>query len=137
MTRVLIVDDHPDIRALIRVALDRDGAYELREAPDGDAAWVAAQDWRPDVLLLDVMMPGRLDGLAVCQKVRQSPALNHTKVVILSARTGPGDVERGWQAGAHEYLVKPFSPRALARRVAELAGVAAGGGPDGAGATAS
>lgn len=107
MKKILIVEDHADIRRLIRMTLEFDN-YALREAVDGDSALAIAQDFAPDLLLLDVMMPGRLNGLDVCSILK----LQHgaPRVVLLSARGRSEDLEAGMQAGADAYLVKPFSP---------------------------
>jgi two-component system, OmpR family, phosphate regulon response regulator PhoB len=112
MKRVLIVEDQTDIRKLIRMTLEFED-YDIHEAGDGVAGLSKARDVRPDVVLLDVMMPGAMDGLQVCQAIRQDPALRHVKVVLLTARGQARDRESGTSAGADEYLVKPFSPLQL------------------------
>ena len=112
MKRILIVEDEADIRDLIRLTLEME-AYDIREAVDGEDGLRQAQDWQPHLILLDVMMPGRLNGLALCEQLRRSPQLARTKVVMLSACNQPSDRRAGLQAGADDYLVKPFSPREL------------------------
>lgn len=112
MKRILIVEDDADIRDLIRMTLEME-SYDIHEAVDGDSGLQQALAWQPHLILLDVMMPGRLNGLAVCEQVRRSPPLSRTKVVILSARSHATDRQAGLQAGADAYLVKPFSPREL------------------------
>ncbi|MEK8051557.1 response regulator [Ideonella sp. DXS22W] len=119
MPRVLIVDDQPDIRRLIRMTLEEE-PFELQEAADGDEALAVVAAWRPDLILLDVMMPGRHDGLQVCASVRADPALAATRVVLLSARADGGDREAGRAAGADEYLTKPFSPLQLLETIDRL-----------------
>lgn len=112
MKRVLIVEDQTDIRKLIRMTLEFED-YEIHEAADGSAGLHAARQIRPDLVLLDVMMPGELDGLQVCQRIRNDATLSATKVVLLTARGQVRDRAAGQAAGANDYLVKPFSPLQL------------------------
>jgi len=112
MKKILIVDDHADIRRLIRMTLEFE-SYHIFEAADGKSAIQLAKANRPDVVLLDVMMPGDIDGLAVCRHIKADAALAGAKVILLSARGQARDREAGLQAGADAYLVKPFSPLQL------------------------
>lgn len=109
---ILIVEDQSDIRKLIRMTLEL-GSSEIHEADNGEAGWHMVKALRPDLVLLDVMMPGSLDGYQVCQKIRQEAALRQTPVVLLTARGQQADFEMGRQAGADAYLTKPFSPLEL------------------------
>ncbi|WP_395702703.1 response regulator transcription factor [Aquabacterium sp.] len=108
----LIVEDHADIRKLIRMTLEFEDhlIQEVGNAPDAVAA---APALRPDVVLLDVMMPGEYDGLEACRRLRADPRLAHTRIILLSARGHSRDIEAGLAAGADAYLLKPFSPLAL------------------------
>lgn len=108
MRKILIVEDHADIRKLLRMTLEFED-YAIEEAADGDSGLCRALESAPDVVLLDVMMPGRLNGLDVCRAIKCAPGLHHTKVVMLTARGQSGDREAGLQAGADDYLIKPFS----------------------------
>jgi DNA-binding response OmpR family regulator len=119
MKRVLIVEDQADIRKLIRMTLEFE-PYEIHEAADGVAGLRLANAIQPDLILLDVMMPGELDGLQVCAKVRANPALQGTRVVLLTARGQIRDRDAGQQAGADEYLIKPFSPLQLIETIERL-----------------
>ncbi|MBP6764179.1 MAG: response regulator [Rubrivivax sp.] len=119
MKRVLIVEDQPDIRKLIRMTLEFE-AYEIHEAADGAFGLNLARATRPDIVLLDVMMPGELDGLQVCHRLKNDPDTRHIKVVLLTARGQARDREAGQQAGADEYLVKPFSPLQLIDTIERL-----------------
>lgn len=112
MKRILITEDQPDIRKLIHMTLEFED-YEIREAPDGVEGLRVAKEFQPDLMLLDVMMPGELDGLQVCRHVKADPAQRHIKVVILSARGQVADRQAGKEAGADGYLIKPFSPLEL------------------------
>lgn len=111
--RVLVVDDEPDVRLLCRVNLEFEG-YEVDEAADAASAIDRVRDWRPDVVLLDVSLPGR-DGWGVLAAVKADPALQHIPVVIVSGRVRDEDQIRGWSEGAADYLTKPFSPLALSQ----------------------
>jgi DNA-binding response OmpR family regulator len=119
MKRVLIVEDQADIRELIRMTLELED-LDIRESETGDAGLVVAQQWRPDLVLLDVMMPGVLDGFDVCRAVKADPALVQVKVVMLTARMQDSDRQAGLGAGADGYLTKPFSPRQLLGMVHQL-----------------
>lgn len=112
MPRILVVEDQADIRDLIRMTLEM-GGYDVREAGDGPTALVLADKQAPDLMLLDVMMPGGMTGLDVCRRIRSQSKFRKTRVVMLSARDQPADRRAGKDAGADEYLTKPFSPREL------------------------
>jgi DNA-binding response OmpR family regulator len=117
---VLCADDDEDILALVGLRLERAG-YEVVRVTDGDTALEKARELRPDVAVLDVMMPRRT-GLEVLAELRADPALAGTKVVLLSARVQQSDVQRGLDAGADAYLAKPFRAPELVAVVAELLG---------------
>lgn len=119
MKRILIVEDQADIRKLIRMTLEFE-PYEIHEAADGAAGLRLAAAVHPDLILLDVMMPGELDGLQVCEQVRANPLLANTRVVLLTARGQLKDRDAGEQAGADEYLIKPFSPLQLIETIERL-----------------
>lgn len=119
MHRVLIVEDQTDIRKLIRLTLEFED-FEIHEASDGASGLSMARAIKPDILLLDVMMPGEMDGLQVCRHIKQEPTTRHMKVVLLTARGQARDREAGQQAGADEYLVKPFSPLQLIETIERL-----------------
>jgi DNA-binding response OmpR family regulator len=111
MHKVLIVDDQADIRRMMNIALGED--FDLLEAADGLTALDMVLQHRPDVVLLDVMMTGGLDGLQVLQKIRADSRLMHTRVILVSAKGQVSDYELGMQMGANAYFVKPFSPLQL------------------------
>jgi two-component system, OmpR family, phosphate regulon response regulator PhoB len=119
MKRVLIVEDQADIRKLIRMTLEFE-PYEIHEAANGTDGLQLAVSVQPDLILLDVMMPGELDGLQVCAHVRALPALQGTRVVLLTARGQTQDRDAGQEAGADEYLIKPFSPLQLIETIERL-----------------
>jgi two-component system, OmpR family, phosphate regulon response regulator PhoB len=108
MKKLLIVEDHADIRKLLRMTLEYDN-FEVHEASNGDVGLAMARDITPDIVLLDLMMPGHLNGLDVCRHIKADPNMQHTKVIMLTARGKASDQEAGTQAGADAYLMKPFS----------------------------
>ncbi|MEF8690522.1 UNVERIFIED_CONTAM: response regulator [Comamonas sp. A-3] len=119
MKKILIVEDHADIRKLIRMTLEiRD--FEVQEVATGDEAWEVTQRTKPDVVLLDVMTPGTLSGLEVCQLIKDSDDLRDTQVIMLTARGSADDRQAGLNAGADEYLVKPFSTLKLLEVIESL-----------------
>src|SRR5438105_5777286 len=112
MHRVLLVEDDPTIREMTRMALERDG-FAVDTAGDGRAGLDAFARATPDVVLLDVMLP-ELDGVSVCRQIRSQSVV---PIVMLSARTDPIDVVLGLEAGADDYVTKPFEPPILAARL--------------------
>lgn len=114
--KLLIVEDQPDIRNLIRATLEFED-YEIHEAQDGRSGLDKFVALRPDVALLDIMMPGEIDGLQLCERIKKNANGSRTCVILLSARGQKADVELGLKAGADAYLVKPFSPLELIETV--------------------
>ena len=116
---MLVVDDEAVIRQLIVINLELEG-FEVHQAADGLAALDRARELDPDVVTLDVMMPG-LDGFATAHRLRADPATSRARIVLITARTGPADVERGRDAGADAYVTKPFDPDEVVATVRRLA----------------
>lgn len=112
MKSVLIVEDQEEIRELIRVTLELE-EFTVDEACSGEDGLRKAQRTRPDLVLLDVMMPGTLNGLAVCRLLCNDTRLALTRVVMLTSRLDPSSRAEAFDAGASAYLVKPFSPLEL------------------------
>lgn len=108
MNKILVVDDHKDIRKLLAITLDHE--YEVVEAADGLEALQIAQREKPFAVLLDIMMMGELDGLQVLRAIRADPHIRNTLVALVSARGQEADIELGKRCGADGYFVKPFSP---------------------------
>ncbi|MBI1396559.1 MAG: response regulator [Betaproteobacteria bacterium] len=117
--RILIVEDQADLRKLVRMTLEY-GDVEIEEAGDGASGLLKARELRPDIVLLDVMMPGELDGYQVCERIKRDESLSGVKVVLLTARGQRTDLEHGERVGCDAYLVKPFSPFELIATVDEL-----------------
>ena len=119
MTRkVLIADDEPNILISLEFLMKREG-HQVVVARDGDEARAAIRRVRPDLVLLDVMMPGKT-GFDVCAAVRADESLAATKIVLLTAKGRDTDVAKGTALGADAYVTKPFSTKELAARVREL-----------------
>ena len=117
---VLVADDDPDILRLVAFRLERAG-YDVVQAADGEAALRAATEVEPDLAVLDVMMP-KLTGYDVTRRLREGEATKRMPVILLTARVQEADVERGFEAGADDYLKKPFSPQELRARVHAILG---------------
>ena len=113
---ILIADDEPGVRQVVHLTIAAD-AYLVLEAVDGDDAWDTLQVCRPDVVLLDVRMPGR-DGFALTRAIRADPLLAATRVILLTGRHEPEAIAEGRAAGADHYLTKPFSPLHLLATIA-------------------
>jgi len=115
-TRVLVVEDEGDIAGLIRHALERGGEMTVEVATGGDQALSMAEEQPPDLIVLDLNLPG-LGGLEVCRLLRSRPATARVPIIMLTARTSEGDRVTGLDAGADDYVTKPFSLRELSARV--------------------
>jgi CheY-like chemotaxis protein len=116
--RVLVVDDSEVIRELIKVNLELEG-FEVRTAEDGEAALAAMQEFRPDVVTLDVVMP-RLGGFETLERLRADPATEDIPVVVVTGRAQGADVARGEALGVDASLTKPFEPAELVAVVGHL-----------------
>jgi CheY-like chemotaxis protein len=115
---ILVADDDEDILALVKAVLERSG-HEVVAVGDGAEALARVRARRPDLAVLDITMP-HVDGLEVLRRLRADAETTALPVVLLSAQAQEGDIERGFATGATAYVKKPFSPRELAARVAEL-----------------
>ena len=118
MARILVADDDIDIRELVEFKLSTLG-HDVVAVADGAAAIDACRAERPDLAVLDVMMPG-VSGLDAIRVIRATPGLADLPVILLTARAQDSDVESGFDSGADDYITKPFSPRELAARVESL-----------------
>jgi len=110
--RVLVVDDEPMVTEVVERYLIRDG-FDVSTADDGDVALALAQTWSPDLIVLDLMLPGK-DGLEVCRTLRRDSSV---PIIMLTARGDETDRIVGLEIGADDYIVKPFSPRELVARI--------------------
>jgi PleD family two-component response regulator len=116
--RVLIADDNPQGVELLEAYLG-DTDYEIRTAADGDETLRKVNDWQPDLILLDIMMP-KISGFEVCKRLRAEPATRDTAVLMITALDQPSDVERAVEAGTDDYLTKPINKTDLLLRVRAL-----------------
>ena len=115
---ILVADDNADILELVKAVLERSG-YEVVAVSDGAQALASVDERKPDLAVLDITMPG-IDGLEVLRRLRADTRTSGLPVVLLSAQVQEADVDRGFATGASAYLKKPFSPRELTERVADL-----------------
>lgn len=117
---ILIVDDEPNILLSLQFLMKKAG-YEVRTAKDGEQALGEIARERPDLVLLDVMMP-KLDGFTVCQRIRATPEWRDVRVIMLTARGRDVEREKGFALGADDYITKPFSTKDAIDRVAAVLG---------------
>jgi DNA-binding response OmpR family regulator len=118
MPRLLVVDDRPEGRKLLTVRLLHEG-YSVQQAEDGEQALALAAAAAPDLVLLDVLMPG-MDGFEVCRRLRVLPAMRAVPIVMVTSLEGTEDCVRGLEAGADDFIIKPFKPAELRARVQSL-----------------
>ena len=116
---ILLVDDEPHVLEVLKVTLE-DFGFQLLEAEDGPSALKMARDKKPDLVILDVMLPS-MSGLEVCKALREENS--EMPVILLTARSGEDDEKAGYEAGADRYLTKPFSPLTLQTEVVKLLAV--------------
>ena len=116
--KILIADDEPDILEIIQYNLQREG-YEVVTAKNGNEAIDLAKKYQPDLIILDIMMPGK-NGIEVCNILRLQPAYNDTLIIFLSALSDEGTEVKGLETGADDYITKPISPKVLVSKVNAL-----------------
>ena len=116
MDKIVLIEDDPGIRTVIRLALKGAGFTSICEAENGTDGLALVQREKPALVILDLMLPG-MDGLAVCSAIRRNPSVSGTPIVMLTARAAEEDVVRGLELGADDYITKPFSNAILVARV--------------------
>lgn len=121
--KILIADDEPNIVISLEFLMQRNG-YEVKTAGDGEAALRLASEFRPDLILLDIMLPLK-SGYEVCQKIRENPEVSAMKVVMITAKGRDIEVAKGLALGADAYITKPFSTQDLLEQVKRLLSEAA------------
>lgn len=119
LERILLVDDEADIRQVARLALEALGGFQVRECPSGLAAPEVALDFEPQLILMDVMMPGR-DGPETLRVLRATPGLPHIPIVFMTAKVQPQEVSAFRGLGALDVIAKPFDPMTLAQTVRRI-----------------
>jgi CheY-like chemotaxis protein len=121
MKKVLIVDDRLEVRELVEVTL-RVKDYQILEASNAEEAIKTVKAEKPDLILMDVMMPGEMDGLEATRILKSDPETKDCPIVMLTAKGQKNDIEKGLEAGVEDYFVKPFSPLELIKKVEEVLG---------------
>lgn len=121
MQRILIVDDEPNIVLALELLMKKEG-FEVRTADDGEQAFHAVGEFRPDLVLLDLMMP-KMDGYEVCQRIRADASLKDVRIIMLTAKGREVEKEKGLALGADSYITKPFSTREVVLTVKRLLAV--------------
>ena len=118
MHRILIVDDEPNIVLALELLMKKEG-YEVHTVDDGERAVQAAKELRPDLILLDIMMP-KMDGYEVCQRIRSDALLKDISIIMLTAKGREVEKAKGLALGADHYITKPFSTRQVVMKVKEI-----------------
>ena len=116
LQRILYVEDEPDIQAVARIALETVGGFTVQICSSGEEALQAAVEFAPDLLLLDVMMPG-MDGPTTLKELRNLPDLENTPAVFMTAKVQPQEIEQFKSYGALDVIAKPFDPMALSSQI--------------------
>ena len=119
ISRVLIAEDDPDIQKVIRMSLKMKGVKDVFIAENGEECLAQVSEAKPDVILLDVMMP-KLDGYQTCRKLKSNPETSGIPVIFLTARAQHFEAREGFEAGALGYLIKPFDPMTLHDQILTL-----------------
>lgn len=121
LQRILHVEDDISIQEVARVALEIVGGFEIVSCDDGQSALVRADEWQPDLILLDVMMPG-VDGPTTLSRLRSQPSTREIPVVFMTAKVQPGEIEHYRSIGALDVVIKPFDPMTLAQQLRDIWG---------------
>jgi len=121
MKKILIVDDRQEVRELVEVTL-RSNEYQSFQAESGEKAIQIAKAEKPDLIIMDVMMPGGMDGLETTRILKNDPETSKSIIIMLTAKGQLLDKEEGFKAGADDYFVKPFSPLDLLKKVDDVLG---------------
>jgi len=116
MKKILVVDDLLEVRELVEVTLQVED-YKIIKAHNGQMAVELAKEEKPDLIIMDIMMPGEIDGLEATRIIKSDPETKNCKVIMLTAKGQEFDKQKGFNAGADDYFVKPFSPLELIRKV--------------------
>jgi len=114
--KILIVDDEDAIRELLEMLLQANGFSDIKVASDGEGAISIVNEWHPDVILLDLMLP-KIDGLTVCKKIRSNPDTASIPIIMLTAKSEETDIVLGLELGANDYITKPFSNKIVVARI--------------------
>jgi len=118
--KILIVDDHERLRMLVLATFKGNDDYHMIEASSGEDAIRLATSENPDLILMDLMMPGKFDGLEATRILKDNENTQDIPIVFLTAKGQESDIDQGYQAGANDYIIKPFSPTELIQKVEKL-----------------
>lgn len=121
MKKILIVDDQLEVRELVNVTL-RSGDFQVFHAENGEGAIQVARSEKPDLIIMDIMMPGAVDGLEATRMLKNDPETKDIAIIMLTAKGQDTDLKKGLEAGAEDYFIKPFSPLELITKVEEILG---------------
>jgi CheY-like chemotaxis protein len=121
MEKILIVDDQLEVRELVEVTL-RVGNYQILQAQSGEETIEIVRAEKPSLIIMDIMMPGGMDGLEATRILKNDPETKDCKIILLTAKGQQIDIEKGFAAGADDYFIKPFSPLELIKKVEEILG---------------
>jgi len=121
MKKILIVDDQKEVRELVEITL-RSGKYKILQAKNAREAIKTVRANKPDLVIMDIMMPGEMDGLQATRILKESPQTKECKIIMLTAKGQTVDLDEGLKAGADGYFSKPFSPIDLINKVEEMIG---------------
>ncbi len=121
MKKILIVDDHVEIRKLVEITL-RVEDYQILQAKSGEEAIKIEKAEKPDLIIMDVVMPGKIDGIEATRILKNDPETKKCPIIMLTSKDDEEDVKRGLDAGADDYFTKPFSPLELIKKVEEVLG---------------
>lgn len=119
MNKILIVDDQPEVRELVEITL-RSENFQIFQAMNGENAINIARKEKPDLIIMDIMMPGEIDGIEATRMLKNDPETKDILIIILTAKGQMSDLEKGYKAGADDYFIKPFSPLDLIKKVDEV-----------------
>ena len=121
MKKILIVDDHEEIRKLVEITL-RVEDYQILQAKNGEEAIEIVKAQKPDLIIMDIVMPGNIDGVEATRMLKNDPETKACTIIMLTSKSDEEDIEKGMDAGANDYFTKPFSPLDLIKKVEEVLG---------------
>jgi len=121
MKKILIVDDQKEVRELVEITL-RSGDYKILQAKNAREAIETVEAEKPDLVIMDIMMPGDMDGLEATRLLKENPQTKDSKIIMLTAKGQTTDLDEGFKVGADGYFIKPFSPLDLINKVEEMIG---------------
>ncbi len=119
MKKIMIVDDQPEVRELVNITLSSE-EYQILQTDTGEKAIKMAKLEKPDLILMDIMMPGSIDGLEAARTIKSHPDIKDTFIIMLTAKGQKAEIQKGFEAGVNDYFVKPFSPLKLINKVEEI-----------------